>query len=269
MRELLTSITTAISPEAATLGIIILLLVSIIIVIFVRLSSKKEIEPLQEFDLSLSARQRKKSAEENQKKYARKCIAETVSLLKQAKIKKTYKNPGYLSLTGEQSRTIYTIPLNRKEAVMYIWGKVIAQTSPKEQDRVIRMASIILGIHEENKNKHILELEAQAVAATKIYGPAEGEDKLQIRAVDNVDNAQQELLMLPLRRGAEEMTAEKTEFIWPNSVALSVKKLRKFALLAITDEDLLSYTVFPCASCKSECSIFDLEDLKCPNCRKK
>lgn len=269
MRELLPIIATTIPPDAASVGIIILLLIAVVVIVLGRFSSKKEVEPLQEFDLTLSARQRKKASEENKKKYTQKCFDETIRLLKLATIKKTYKNSGFLSLHGDQSRTIYTIPLNRKEAVMYIWGKVIAQTPKKDLDRVIRMAAVILSVLEENKNKHILELEAQAVAASKIYGHSGGENELQIRAVDNVDFAHQGQLMLPLIGGTQEMTAEKTEFTWPSSVNLSVKKLREFSLSAITNEDLNAYTVFPCSSCKAEFSIFDLVDLQCPNCRKK
>lgn len=267
--ELIPIIATAASPQVASVGIVILTLAAILIVVSIRNFSKKEMEALHEFDLSLSARQRKKISDENKTKYTKKCLDETIRLLKSATIKKTYKNFAPFTLYGDRSRTIYTIPLNLKEAVMYIWGKVIAQTSPKEQDRVIRMAAIILGVLEDNKNKHILELEAQAIAGTKIYGNADGENKLQIRAVDNVDNVQQGQLMLPLGVGAHAMTAEKTEFFWPSSVASAVKKLREFSLIAIANGDLQNYAVFPCSSCKSDCSIFELEDLKCPNCRKK
>lgn len=270
MNEQLLTLITAIPPKEASLGLIVLLLIVILAIIAARVFSKKRVQTLQEFDFSLSSMQRKKVSDENKKKYIQKCFDETIRLLKLAKIKKTYS-----ALFLSQGRTIYTIPLNRKEAVMYIWGKVIAETAPNERDRVIRMASLILGILEENKNKHILELEAQAVVATKIYGSSKGEKEIQIRAVDNVDEVLQErlkllpLLKLPTLGSSLLMSPEETEFVWPRYVSSSVKKLKEFSLHAIAIEDLYSYTVFPCVSCKSNVSIFDLEDLKCPNCRKK
>ncbi|MGN0811807.1 MAG: hypothetical protein ACI4PY_09970 [Akkermansia muciniphila] len=269
MRELLSIIATEVPPQIASILIIILFFIPVMLMILVRLTSKKEIEPFHEFDLSLSANQRKKAREENKRIYIQKCFDETIRLLKQATIKKTYRNSGLRAWIRDQIRIIYTIQLDKKEAVMYIWGNVIAQTAQKEKDRVIHMAAVILSVLEENKNKHILELEAQAVAATRIYGCPDGEDKLQIRAVDNIDDDRRGQSTFPLPSGGRKNTAEKTEFVWPSVVALSVKKLRDFSLLAFTNEDLNSFTVFPCISCKSECSIFDLEDLRCPKCRKK
>lgn len=266
--SVLSIIASAIPPKVLSVGIIVFLFIAILIIVWVRLSSKKEVEPLSEFDLSSSASQRKQMRGEQKKKYTQRCFDETIRLLKLATIKKTYKNTAFLALR-EGLRTIYTIPLNRKEAVMYIWGKVIALTSPNERDRVIRMAAVILGVLEENKNKHVLELEAQAVVAAEIYGHSMGETELQIRAVDNVHNVPKNPYAFHFWGSGETTTAEKTEFLWPSSVASSVITLRRFSLLAISDEDLASYTVFPCSSCKSDCSIFDLEDLKCPNCRKK
>lgn len=268
MMRVLSIIALAVPPKVLSIGIIAFSLIAILIMVLVRLSSKKIVEPLREFDLSSPSTQRKKVRAEHKKKYTQKCFDETIRLLKLATIKKTYENTGFLAIR-EGHRTIYTIPLNRKEAVMYIWGKVIALTPLKDRDRVIRMAAVILSVLEENKNKHILELEAQAVAAAKIYGHSMGETDLQIRAVDNVHNVPQTRPAFSFFWGEQKEIAEKTEFLWPRSVASSVKTLRSFSLLAIANEDLISYTFFPCSSCKSDCSIFDLEDLKCPNCRKK
>lgn len=268
MCRLLPVIAIATAPKESTVAIILLLIIAVLVIIWVRTPSSEGVEPFREYDFSLSASQRKEKSVEKKKKYTQKCFDETIRLLKMAIIKKTYRSSGFLALCGDQSRTIYTIPLNRKEAVMYIWGKVIASASSKEQARVIRMAAIVLSILEENKNKHILELEAQAIACTRIYGSADGESKLQIRAVDNVDCVKQK--PIPLHFGLDVLsTAEKTEFLWPSAVVVSVRELREFSLLAISESDLYDYTVFPCSVCKTECSIFELDDLKCPNCRKK
>lgn len=253
---------TCLSPQAATIAICIFFIVAVFIVIRIRKAFTTKADDFTPYNFSLTPSQRKANHSEQQKKYLQQCFDETVKILKLAVIKKTYAS---LYAPG---KTIYTIPLNPQEAIMFIWAKVIECTDTHEQDRVIRTAALILGSVQENKTKHLIELEAFACSARRIYEGAKGLATLQIRAVENVSSVSEIMHHSHFRRFIPSLTAEKVEFTWPSVVLASVEKLKSLALHAVTDTDLNNCTHFPCISCKMECSIFDLKELKCPTCRK-
>ena len=259
MRMPISSSSINLAPEAATLVIGFLALIVTAIVVILIWKSRKKIEPFRHFDFNLTPAQRKKLRETEQQVYTKKCIDETLALLKKAIIKKTYRSV-LLSQT-----TIYTIPLNREEAIMYIWGNVIASIHNSDRNRVIRIAALMLSLIKENKEKHILELEAKAIFAAKLYGNNAFE-LLKYRAVANVGSYAS---MTPGDYGMVSFAREKcikTEFQWPEVVKESITSLRTWALRAISESDLINITVFPCISCHTECNILDLENLKCKNC---
>ena len=130
---------------------------------------------------------------------------------------------------------------------------------------------------DDNKEKHVLELEAQAVAAAKLYGGIKGADLLQVRAVDNIDmvkkNQYSSSVMLNpaleyLKPTPDMLVAENVEFLWPQKVSAAAKKLKELSLLAISQDDLNDFSMFPCIKCRQSCSLSELKDLKCPKCRK-
>lgn len=261
-------------PIAAVVFICIALVFAILIVIGIRSSfPTKSLTPLKPFNPSDSPAQMRNATLEERKKYAQQCFDITVSLLKKAVIKKTYNEMQLM----QNFKTIYTIPLNPKEATMYLWARVIMLAKKNEQDRVTRMAAHIFRIFEDNKEKHVLELEAQAVAAVKLYGGIKGTDLLQIRAVDNIDmvkkNQYSSAYMLNpamayLQPTPDMLVAENVEFLWPREVSAAAKKLKEISLLAISQEDLNDFSMFSCIKCRQSCSLSELMDLKCPKCRK-
>ena len=257
-------------PIAAVVFICIALVFAILIVIGIRSSfPTKSLTPLKPFNPSDSPAQMRNATLEERKKYAQQCFDITVSLLKKAVIKKTYNEMQLM----QNFKTIYTIPLNPKEATMYLWARVIMLAKKNEQDRVTRMAAHIFRIFEDNKEKHVLELEAQAVAAVKLYGGIKGTDLLQIRAVDNIDMVKKNQYSSPamaayLQLTPDMLVAENVEFLWPREVSAAAKKLKEISLLAISQEDLNDFSMFSCIKCRQSCSLSELMDLKCPKCRK-
>lgn len=261
-----------INPFGTTV-LIVMCAITVLCIVFtvrhMRILTPRTFKP---YDFSLSPEQRKKTMEEEQKKAAQTCFDMTVATLKKAIIKKTYKEERLF----QRYRTIYTIPLNAKEAAMYLWAKVITTAEKDERERIVRMAAHILRIFEENKEKHVLELEAQAVAAVRIYGGKDGKDVLQIRAVDNIDMAKKHMnesplaLITPSYLGltADMLVAENVEFSWPIKVGEAAKKLKEEALRSIPQDDLSDFSTFPCIICQQSCSLSELKDLKCPKCRK-
>lgn len=264
---------TCLSPQAATIALCILLIIAVFMVIRIRKAFPTKIDDYTRFKESLTPAKIKEVRTEEKKKYKHECVELTVALLKQAVIKKTYRET-IPTLSQYCVRKLYTIPLNKKEAVMYIWGKVIATSSEQERDRVIRMAALILGLLEENKEKHILELEAMALCSERIYGEANGDDLIQIRAVSNVDGVFTSSSMFLnsskqnfLFTNFSKLNIESVGFYWPRTVKGAIKKLKKLSLLSISSQDLMAATTFPCSICRKDCSIFELENLKCTNCR--
>ncbi|MBQ8805442.1 MAG: hypothetical protein IJZ68_03090 [Bacteroidaceae bacterium] len=263
-----------VDPTAATILIGIALVFLILIVIGARCSfTSKVLTPPKLFNPSASPCQMRNEVLEERKKHAQQCFDMTVELLKKAVIKKTYNEMQLL----QKVKTIYTIPLNAKEAAMYLWARVITSAEKNERERVIRMASHIFRIFDDNKEKHVLELEAQAVAAAKLYGGIKGADLLQVRAVDNIDmvkkNQYSSSVMLNpaleyLKPTPDMLVAENVEFLWPQKVSAAAKKLKELSLLAISQDDLNDFSMFPCIKCRQSCSLSELKDLKCPKCRK-
>lgn len=260
-------------PTAAVVFICIALVFAILIVIGIRSSfPTKALTPLKPFNPSDSPAQMRSATLEEQKKAAQTCFDLTVTLLKKAIIKKTYKEFRLM----ERYRTIYTIPLNAKEAAMYLWARVITIATKDERERVIRMAAHIFRMFEENKEKHVLELEAQAVAAVRIYGGVNAAEILQIRAVDNIEMVKKytkplcvtHLDFALLKASPDMLVAENVEFSWPKEVSSFAKKLKEAALFAVSQGDLLDFSTFPCCVCKQVCRLSELENLKCEKCRK-
>lgn len=189
-------------------------------------------------------------------------------LLKNAVIKEEYP-------CGYNAKRIYTIPLDRQEAILFILAKIISSlSSESEKMRVSRFGADLLGVFDEYKNVSAIMVEAYIWKRLPDYLGNDRVRTLRRLAVpapkiDPDTGWLGRLAPLSLKLGERTGNPMSVDFSWPTSPLFhySCHELKKNILSAIP-ESLLYASVYSCAGCGKTYSVTALEDGLCKSCRK-
>lgn len=242
------------SPDALSTLIVFALAVVLALIVYIRVHNGTRFVTHERKDLTRTPQALEEDTRKKRKKAMDRLMDLMMKELKRAVVKEVYG--------GVYS---YTISIDKRQAALYIWAKVLAGIKGEQRLRLTRIAALFMGIFPENEANTVLELEAQVERGSIIYTKPMAAAILKAsRATnDTKDPVYQNMQLLK----AMYPSKFQEEFTWPSLVDINVARIRKAALQVIDMREIYTINIFKCSKCGKETPISELRGLRCRKCQ--
>lgn len=243
------------SPDAVSALIVFALAIVLVVILYIRVHNRTRFVKHVRKDLTRTPQALEDEHRKANKKAMDKLLEQMLSVLKEAAVKETY--PAF--------NVVYTIPVDKRKAALYIWAMVLAGAKGETRLRIVRIAALIMAIFPENKDKSVFELEAQVERGCITYAKAYGLRLLELTSESAKinDNMYEKLKFIKHMNPA----GVQRKFTWPACVKQHVVSIRNSALKASDARDIYTISLFKCSKCGKETPLEELHHLRCKNCR--
>ena len=243
-----------ISPGAVSALIVFALAIVLALIVYIRVHNGTRFVTHVRKDLARTPQALEEDARKRRKKATDRLMDLMMKVLKRAVVKEVYG--------GVYS---YTIPIDTRQAALYIWAQVLAGIKGEQGLRLTRIAAIFMGIFPENEGDTVLELEAQVERGSIIYTKPMATAILKASSAtsDIKDPVYQNMQLLKTMNPSK----FQEEFTWPSLVNANVARIREAALQVIDMREIYTINIFKCSKCGKETPISELHGLRCRKCQ--